>query len=161
RVDARRRTPGMRARLEGHHEDRVLRNDLDAVEEPAFGMRVSWRDVAAGGEHVTPREDQQRPDPGIGMGTVAVADGDRLPHGGRVSAGGHYEVRRSIRYAEPACFLANSFISTATADASHWVLIGRERLVTTPMDMATTGNAYRSPRRSVTSMYPLRASAVS
>ena len=69
--------------------------------------------------------------------------------------------RRSMEKVEPGWRFANSFISEAIADASHSDAMARYWFVTTPIENETIGNACRSPRRSVTSMYPCSASAVS
>ena len=82
------------------------------------------------------------PDPWVRMCAVTGRQFQGTMHQplpGRVLV--HQAVRRSIRYEEPCCFLANSFISTASAEASHCEVMGRLVLATTPIEMDTTGNA--------------------
>jgi hypothetical protein len=62
-----------------------------------------------------------------------------------------YPVRRSTMNEDPGTVLACSFISEATAEASHSLTKLRRSLVATPIEKETIGNACRSPRRSMTS----------
>ncbi len=66
--------------------------------------------------------------PAKNVSTVLLATGYWL------LATGHYPVLRSILYEEPASVLACSFISDATALASHSVVNLRRSLVATPSE---------------------------
>jgi hypothetical protein len=138
-------------RLQRHDQASTRVHRTEGLEKFSLGMCLSGTSVCMLAKYDAFGRNENGAHLRVRVRPVTGPDCDRLSHDRLVVDGGH-EVRRSMRYAEPGCFLANSFISTATADASHCVLIGRDLLVATPIDIATTGKAYRSPRRSVTSM---------
>ena len=52
-----------------------------------------------------------------------------------LSPGSDQTLRRSISYTEPGWRLAYSFISEATAEASHWFEISRSLVLTPPSEI--------------------------
>ncbi len=143
RIDAGWRPSVMSARLERHRKCPIGGGGSDGGECRGLGVRLPRAGVTRDGEEIASDADDGSANPRIGVGSIETGGIHGPSH--QVCFGvprrrvDRHVVRRSTSKLDPARCLANSFISTAIAEASQCVSMSRCWLVATPIDTETIG----------------------